>query len=173
VPELRCPICRDLVPADEAIPGDDTDLLCPECGSHLLAGTSAPDDPPPVIHRMPSSATRLRLVFAESDESRRTEILVEPGHRVLLGRDPEYSPHAEFLAGYPGVSRRHAVVWVDAAGTAWVRDEYASNLTRVDGEPLVPGAEQQLKHDDPLLLCADLMARIVLESGETGDHHGE
>lgn len=55
--------------------------------------------------------------------------------RLMLGRDPS----CNLVGAHASVSRRHAEVFLDQTGAAWIRDWGSSNGTWVDGRPLARG----------------------------------
>jgi len=57
------------------------------------------------------------------------------GERLLIGRDPQFSPLADRLANFESVSRRHAEVFVNGDVLA-VRHLGLTNPTYVDGRAL-------------------------------------
>lgn len=61
-----------------------------------------------------------------------------------IGRDPNSC--AVFISGDPEVSRRHASFQVDETGALMIRDEGATNATRVNGHPLDPGRWIKVDH---------------------------
>ena len=80
----------------------------------------------------------------------------------MLGRDPAYSSVAGRFAEQPRVSRRHAVVGLDRDGTAWIRDCYALNATRLNGTAVGAGELRGLANHDRIRLCAGVNATIEL-----------
>ena len=63
---------------------------------------------------------------------------------------------------YSNVSRRHAELGLDEDGRAWIRDCYSTNLTRVDADPLAPGATRDLRDGNTVRLCQGVTGTIEL-----------
>lgn len=78
---------------------------------------------------------------------------VEIGHgrQVPLGRTPE-SPAEPYLRAFEYASRLHAVVWIDADGRAWIRDEGSKNATTVNGQDLEPRKKHPLRDGDTVVM---------------------
>ena len=112
----------------------------------------------------PSRVRSGRLTFAEF----RIELL--PGERMMLGRDPEFSQHADFFGRYDAVSRRHAEIHLDLDGILWIRDEYATNHTRINVKRLRPGASDKLRDGDTIRFCSTLECTVDLV--REGSSHG-
>ena len=146
-------------PEGEVSPGPDGQLRCPEDYSPLEANSAGKTG-------SDSSRPRLRPVRLLRISFDGGQVEVRPGERVLLGRDDEYSPHAELFVPHAGVSRRHATVGLEPDGRAWIRDEYASNQTKVNGDPLVPGGEQDLADENMIRLCVDTSGKVTLIRGD-------
>jgi hypothetical protein len=142
-----CDVCRRQVP--------DDDVLCrtPGCaGTLIAAGPGAAPNAPgftgtPAKEGTGRTARSLELVFPDGGD----RVLVEPDERIHLGRDPALSALAGRLTD-DTVSRRHATIGLGANGDAWIRDEFATNGTFVNGAALESGAERHLKDDDLIRL---------------------
>src|SRR6266516_3764014 len=122
----------------------------------------------------PAQARTLRATFLSSaiGSDQHCQVDVQPGAHVLLGRDPEVSPHADFLSRDDTVSRRHAVIGVSGAGSPWVRDAYSTNGTFVNNTALPPGGEAPLGNGDRLRLGQGIFAKIqLILAGAEGDGH--
>ncbi len=122
----------------------------------------------------PAQARTLRATFLSSaiGSDQHCQVDVQPGADVLLGRDPEVSPHADFLSRDDTVSRRHAVIGVSGAGSPWVRDAYSTNGTFVNNTALPPGGEAPLGNGDRLRLGQGIFAKIqFILAGAEGDGH--
>ncbi len=133
-------------------------------GAAPIRGASAP----------PAQARTLRATFLSSaiGSDQHYQVDVQPGAHVLLGRDPEVSPHADFLSRDDTVSRRHAVIGVSGAGSPWVRDAYSTNGTFVNNTALPPGGEAPLGNGDRLRLGQGIFAKIqLILAGAEGDGH--
>jgi pSer/pThr/pTyr-binding forkhead associated (FHA) protein len=129
-----------------------------------------PVDPPasaPVV--VPTAGGALRPVLAVNITFGETVVTATPGEQVMMGRDPEYSPYAEFFGQHTHVSRRHAVLGLENDGRAWIRDCYSTNLTRVNAEPLPAGAERELRHKDQVRLCAAVIGMVGLVRKNSDD----
>jgi diguanylate cyclase (GGDEF)-like protein len=67
------------------------------------------------------------------------------------------------------VSRRHAVVWVDAEGSAWITDVGSSNGTFVDGKRLAPHTPIKVDDGSRIQLgSVTLLKFLKLDSCEEG-----
>jgi hypothetical protein len=145
---------------DERCPHDNSALLGPDAPAPA-PGVAAPA-PPSRRRADPLSATGLRPIRLLRLALAGATITVEPGNRVMLGRDPEYSPYAEQLGQHINVSRRHAELGLDTNGRAWIRDCYSTNLTRVDAVPLAPGSDRELRDGSNVRLCRGVLGTIEL-----------
>ncbi len=115
--------------------GDAALPRCPSCGNQGSGG-------PPLV-----------LFFEE------VEIRLPAGTSLLLGRE-ETSPVWNHFQEEE-VSRRHATVWCDLEGRAWVRDEDSTNGTYVNGTP-VSSTPRRLHDGDSLWLGREKSAVIGL-----------
>jgi pSer/pThr/pTyr-binding forkhead associated (FHA) protein len=157
---LTCPACASRV--------GPTDLICFTCGANLPKGRSALDteDSIPVtvaqktispdqVRRLISSSV-LQISFPAGN------VEVPAGTSVMLGRDPAESLVAAAFDGCENVSRRHAMVLVDDAGHATIRDEGSTNGTFVNGDRLLPGVDVRLVNGDEVRLAADVTGKVTL-----------
>lgn len=122
-----------------------------------------------LIHHIPGALARtaqtrrdtptqaLRLKFP-GDET----VVVEPGVRIRLGRDPRLCPAVKFLATRDNLSRLHATFGVEADGSAWITDEGSTNGTFVHGYRLAPLEPAALRPGDTVRLAADVVVRIMI-----------
>jgi pSer/pThr/pTyr-binding forkhead associated (FHA) protein len=158
---LTCPVCAaDVGPAD---------LICFTCGANLPR-SDVSDDPLPVTVMQETisadrsasriSATVLRITFPAGN------VEVPAGTSVLLGRDPAESLVAAAFQGCENVSRRHAMITVDDAGHATIRDENSTNGTFVNGDRLLPGIDVRLVDGDTVRLAADITGEVALPRHE-------
>ena len=92
---------------------------------------------------------------------------VSPAGTVLLGRDVEYSPFAMLFADRDNVSRRHASVGLDPDGAAWVRDEFSTNGTFVNGIQVPSGGTARLVDGDVVRIASDVTAQVELDGPVT------
>jgi hypothetical protein len=167
VPSMATPTC----PACAAQVGP-TDLICFTCGANLPKVRLAPefDDSlpvtvaqktiPPDAHRRGISSVVLQISFPAGN------VEVPAGTSILLGRDPAESLVAAAFDGCENVSRRHAMILVDDAGHATIRDEGSTNGTFVNGDRLLPGVDVRLVDGDTVRLAADVTGRVSLLSSE-------
>lgn len=86
---------------------------------------------------------------------------VEPGTRVRIGRDPRSCPEVGFLSCRDNLSRIHAVVAVEADGSAWIADEGSTNGTFVHGCRLAAEERAPLRPGDTVRLAADVTVRVL------------
>jgi RNA polymerase subunit RPABC4/transcription elongation factor Spt4 len=128
---------------------------CGECGKEVDASA---ERCPRCYASLARATAAMRIMF-DPDQY---VITIRRGERVMLGRDPELSPHWEYLKRFPNVSRRHASVSLDTDGRASIRDEYSTNWTLHRSERLVPGRECELRDGDRIRLGADLSGRVRL-----------
>ena len=99
---------------------------------------------------------RATLVFEKR------EIAVPPEDSVRIGRDPEFSKHAEWIAGNAYVSRRHAEVFMKS-GFLHVRHLSKTNPTYHNENPLTkPGASARLSDGDRIGFSRHLVASVRL-----------
>jgi len=183
--ETACSVCGGLVdelepptePLDEpaAEPTDPEPAgsapgaagpLCVHCGSPV-----GPAEPLcPACGQSPApSVTALRVRFETAAGAEPYVLTLRRGEQAMLGRDPGISEHAEFLGGFPNVSRRHARLRLDLEGRAWIIDEYSTNWTQRNSERLVPGQEVALRDKDRIRLGATLSGRIGLVIGDVAE----
>jgi pSer/pThr/pTyr-binding forkhead associated (FHA) protein len=90
-------------------------------------------------------------------------IAVPPGSAMILGRDPGHSHVADVFSRYPNISRRHAHVGATPDGQVWIRDNFSANGTYVNGEPIEPGREVELRDNDVIRLAADATVRVQID----------
>jgi hypothetical protein len=145
-----CPACGADVP-------DPSNLVCVDCLEEL----SPRAQPTSASHtrREAAASGGLRLLFPERS------VGVPPVGALLLGRDADQSPLAALFAARDNVSRRHASVGVGPDGTGWVRDEFSTNGTFVNGTRVPPGATVPLADGDEVRIASDVTARV--EVGRT------
>jgi hypothetical protein len=161
---LTCPACASQV--------GPTDLICFTCGANLpkvrpiqdredsLPVTVAQKTVSPEEVRRAISSTVLQISFPAGN------VEVPAGTSVLLGRDPAESLVAAAFDGCENVSRRHAMILVDDAGHASIRDEGSTNGTFVNGDRLLPGVEVRLVDGDEVRLAADVTGKVSLPAAE-------
>lgn len=160
---LTCPVCAAKVSPD--------DLICFTCGANLPRVQFTDEDSPLPVTVMQEtigpdkassriSATVLRIAFPAGN------VEVPAGTSVLLGRDPAESLVAAAFDGCENVSRRHALIMVDDAGHAAIRDENSTNGTFVNGDRLLPGSTVRLVDGDTVRLAADVTGAVVLPRQE-------
>ncbi len=167
---MTCPSCGSAVN-----PGD---IICPTCLANLtravttVTGARRAPEPTasaaPAAPAAPASATRrelaahsLRLRFGTPDSG---AVTVARGDSLVLGRDPVASPASSLLTPFDNVSRRHALVGVNADGTAWIEDLGSTNGTYVNGRPVPPKTRARLRDGDQLRLglAAEVTATVEL-----------
>lgn len=105
-----CPVCGET--------NQSLSVWCAECGFRLEATPGMVEDAAPVF----------RLVGAGET------------HPLHAGDNLVGRLNADVFLSDPSVSRRHAILRVDASGVT-VRDENSSNGTRVNGARLAPGED--------------------------------
>lgn len=137
-------------------------LLVGGAAARTPPGTTTPRTEAPRRGESDGPTGGLRIAHTLRIAFDNTVVTVRRGEEVMLGRDPEYSPHAAFFGGYDNVSRQHAVLGLELDGRAWIRDCYATNLTKVNSEPVDVGKEQDLRHGDRVRLCANLAGTVEL-----------
>ena len=151
-----CPDCSSEV--------GETDLICFTCGANLPRIRPADEQAPAVTvsqkavsgeHRRISSAV-LRIAFPAGN------VEVPAGTTLLLGRDPAESLVAAAFERCENVSRRHAMITVDDAGHATIRDENSTNGTFVNDDRLLPGTEVRLVDGDVVRLAADVSGTVAV-----------
>lgn len=148
----RCPSCGADVP-------DPANLVCVEC---LLELAPQPHPPvPPMTRHEGVALAPLRLLFPGQT------IGVPPAGTVLLGRDAQYSPFAVLFADRDNVSRRHASVGLGPDGAAWIRDEFSTNGTFVNGIQVPSGGTARLADGDVVRIASDLTAQVELDRSVT------
>jgi len=155
---LICPDCSAHV--------GPTDLICFTCGANLPRTRAGEDEPLPITVAQKAvssqqnsrqiSLTVLRISFPAGN------VEVPAGTSVLLGRDPAESLVAAAFDGCDNVSRRHALITVDDAGRATIRDENSTNGTFVNGDRLLPGVDVRLVDGDTIRLAADVTGSVAL-----------
>jgi hypothetical protein len=154
---LTCPDCSAQV--------GPTDLICFRCGANLPRQRFGADEPVSITvaqKMMPErgrqliSSTVLQISFPAGN------VEVPAGTSVLLGRDPAESLVAAAFDGCDNVSRRHAMITVDDAGHATIRDEHSTNGTFVNGDRLMPGVDVRLVNGDSIRLAADVTGQVAL-----------
>lgn len=148
-----CPSCGADVP-------DPGNLVCVECLSEL--GSQCRPPVPPMTRHEGVPVAPLRLRFPGQ------AVGVPPAGTVLLGRDAEYSPFAVLFADRDNVSRRHASVGLGPDGAAWVRDEFSTNGTFVNGVQVPPGGTVPLANGDEVRIASDVTAHVELDRLPTG-----
>lgn len=151
-----CPDCATEVGPD--------DLICFTCGANLPMVRSAAEPPVPVTvaqkavssdkSRRRISSAVLRISFPAGN------VEVPAGTSVLLGRDPAESLVAAAFDRCENVSRRHALITVDDAGHATIKDENSTNGTFVNNDRLLPGTEVRLVDGDTIRLAADVSGKV-------------
>ena len=160
---LTCPVCAAEVSPD--------DLICFTCGANLPRIQFDDEDSPLPVTVMQQtigpdkvasriSTTVLRIIFPAGN------VEVPAGTSVLLGRDPAESLVAAAFQGCENVSRRHALITVDDAGHATIRDENSTNGTFVNADRLLPGIEVRLVDGDTIRLAADITGEVALPRQE-------
>jgi len=153
-----CPDCATEVGPD--------DLICFTCGANLPMVRSAAEPPVPITVAQEAlssgnsgrgiSSAVLRISFPAGN------VEVPAGTSVLLGRDPAESLVAAAFEQCENVSRRHALVTVDDAGHATIRDENSTNGTFVNNDRLLPGTDVRLVDGDTIRLAADVSGRVTV-----------
>jgi hypothetical protein len=98
----------------------------------------------------------LRLSFPGGET-----VMVQPGVRIRLGRDPRLCPAVAFLVAHDDLSRLHATVGVEADGSAWIADEGSTNGTFAHGYRLVSGQRAPLRPGDRIRLAADVNVQVL------------
>jgi len=152
-----CPDCATEVGSD--------DLICFTCGANLPRVRSAAEPPLPITVAQKAvsadkadrgiSSAVLRISFPAGN------VEVPAGTSVLLGRDPAESLVAAAFEECENVSRRHALVTVDDAGRATIRDEHSTNGTFVNNDRLLPGTDVRLVDGDTVRLAADITGKVT------------
>ncbi len=152
-----CPDCATEVGAN--------DLICFTCGANLPRIGPA-EEPAPAItiaqkavsaeHARRISSAVLRISFPAGN------VEVPAGTSLLLGRDPAESLVAAAFERCENVSRRHAMITVDDAGHATIRDENSTNGTFVNNDRLLPGVEVRLVDGDTVRLAADVSGTVTV-----------
>ncbi len=155
---LTCPDCSAQV--------GPNDLICFTCGANLPRVRVSDEEPVPITVAQKAisadkkrgliSSTVLRISFPAGN------VEVPAGTSVLLGRDPAESLVAAAFTGCDNVSRRHALITVDDAGHATIRDENSTNGTFVNGDRLLPGIDVRLVDGDTIRLAADVTGAVAL-----------
>ncbi|GAA1255750.1 hypothetical protein GCM10009677_02130 [Sphaerisporangium rubeum] len=145
---------------------DDAETACPHDYAPLVpsvvtaeAGGAVPIGTGPPGPGTRTGRTLLRLTFGDGDV-----VEVEPGTDVRLGRDPAWSPHADLLAPYGHMSRRHATVGLRESGTAWILVEPGTRNDTYAGDDLVePGRRVALADGCVLRLSRRVPVRVTIE----------
>jgi hypothetical protein len=112
----------------------NTECLNPACRRSLT---------PPVLH----------VTFADGD------VELDLVQSAELGR---HGDHAALFRGFPNVSRRHAVLSVDANGTAWLRPLRTSNGTFLNDTELIDLAPHALTSGDTVRLAKDATGTVTI-----------
>lgn len=155
---LTCPACAAQV--------DPDDLICFRCGANLPR-VSLADEPPLAVTVAQKAISAQKAARGISSAILRVtfpagNVEVPAGTSVLLGRDPAESLVAAAFEGCENVSRRHALITVDDAGHATIRDENSTNGTFVNGDRLLPGTDVRLVDGDTIRLAADVTGQVAL-----------
>lgn len=137
-----------------------TDAL-PQLGPDAAGAPAAPRPPGPAPHAVQTAgrdvARALSLCFPDGQS-----VLVRPGTRIRIGRDPRACPEVRFLTGRDNLSRVHATFVVEADGSAWITDEGSTNGTFVHGYRLAPLEPAALRPGDSVRLAADVVVQVLL-----------
>jgi len=151
-----CPDCAAEVGPD--------DLICFTCGANLPMVRTSTEPPVPITVAQKAvaggnasgriSSAVLRISFPAGN------VEVPAGTSVLLGRDPAESLVAAAFEQCENVSRRHALITVDDAGHAMIRDENSTNGTFVNNDRLLPGIDVRLVDGDTIRLAADVTGEV-------------
>jgi pSer/pThr/pTyr-binding forkhead associated (FHA) protein len=153
-----------------ADPGNGS--MCGICASDLTNTPPPPprqDTPPPAEEAPtppspagdgPGPERSLLLVFPAGRIS-----VAGPGDQVRLGRDERWSPHARLFVEHGNVSRKHATIGLDSSGRPWVRAEFTTNGTFLNGDELFDERPHPLRDGDRIRLAKD--AEGVVSLGET------
>jgi len=160
---MTCPACAAEVRPD--------DLICFTCGANLPRTQFGDEDSPLPVTVMQETIGPNRATSRISDTVLRISfpagnVEVPAGTSVLLGRDPAESLVAAAFQGCENVSRRHAMITVDDAGHASIRDENSTNGTFVNGDRLLPGIDVRLVDGDTIRLAADVTGEVGLPRQE-------
>ncbi len=106
------------------------------------------------------------LIFPEGQPPREVQLV---GEEVVLGRGNGTKGQAADidLSGDPAVSRRHAILRREPAGSWTLIDEGSANGTWVNDAiaPVAPGAPVRLADGDRVRLGAHSMLRLRLDAG--------
>jgi FHA domain len=154
---LTCPDCSAQV--------GPTDLICFRCGANLPRQRYGADEPVSITvaqKMMPERGRQLISSAVLQISFPAGNVEVPAGTSVLLGRDPAESLVAAAFDGCDNVSRRHAMITVDDAGHATIRDEHSTNGTFVNGDRLMPGVDVRLVNGDSIRLAADVTGLVAL-----------
>ncbi|MHB1434046.1 MAG: FHA domain-containing protein [Streptosporangiaceae bacterium] len=165
---LTCPNCAAQVGSD--------DLICFTCGANLPRLQAVEEDSPLAVTAAQKTVSAERAARGISDTVLRISfpagnVEVPAGTSVILGRDPAESLVAAAFAGSENVSRRHAVITVDDAGRATIRDENSTNGTFVNGDRLLPGSEVRIVDGDTIRLAADVTGQVVIPRQHSNAAH--
>lgn len=166
--EPRCTECG--YPVANVLVTDDAPVAEPPpdepIGNRGPAGASVPapgnalveeprEKPPETTLETPIGP-RATLVFEWG------EVAVTNRDPVRVGRDPEFSPHADHITDNEFVSRRHAEVFM-RDGRIYVRHMSTTNPTYHNGDPIAtPGTEAQLFDEDEVGFSQHLTAKVRL-----------
>jgi hypothetical protein len=93
------------------------------------------------------------------------EVELDPGERAELGR---HGPHGRTFRGFPNVSRRHAVLGVDADGRAWVEPLRTPNGTFLNGAELPESVGRTLLSGDTVRLALHAEGTVTLYDRTSG-----
>lgn len=136
---VECSTCGQ--PFREVPPG-----VCGVCRQPTSIATAPrPDIPPAAAERSGPAAS---LAFPWGTHS------LQSGESLNLGRDPEFSPIADRLAGFECVSRRHAVI-AFSSDVFYVLDS-STNGTYIDGERIVGTAPKEARSGSIVSLAGAL-----------------
>lgn len=112
----------------------NTECLDPACRRSLT---------PPVLH----------VRFADG------EVELDREQRTPLGR---HGPNARAFRDFPNVSREHAVLGVDAAGTAWIQPLRTPNGTFLNDVELTEPSHRALFSGDSVRLAKDATGTVTV-----------
>jgi hypothetical protein len=143
--------------------------MCAICASDLTTTPPQPEDTPPPADEepAPSSPTGdgpgpeygqpLLLAFPVGRIS-----VASPGGEARLGRDERWSPHARLFVDHGNVSRKHATIGLDSSGRPWLRAEFTTNGTFLNGEELFDERPHPLHDGDRIRLAKDAEGLVSL-----------
>ena len=132
-------------------------------------GPTGPSVPVPNDAPVEEAPEKLRKTTLEAPIGPRATLVFEWGEvavtnrdSVRVGRDPEFSPHADRITDNEYVSRRHAEVFMKD-GRVYVRHMSTTNPTYHNGDPIAaPGTEAQLFDEDEVGFSQHLTAKVRL-----------